>query len=215
MTYHCMVKDMCPVCGYLDSTEEVFGPNGEHAYQEICPSCGTQFGYDDCLTSHRVLRKKWAKGKFRWHPGYQQPKDWNPVEQLKNLQLSEQEIKSLVRLSDPTKCNDWEFLSFRSLDEARKHTNVYLIMDGDYGRQVCLSVPIELVRCKEETLEKLLKKIDKVCRKYIVEAKFHFEGMRKGEIISAQISGGIADDKLWVHKELEHLRDDINNILMK
>ncbi|MFH1533849.1 MAG: hypothetical protein ABID64_02865 [Nitrospirota bacterium] len=215
MTYHCIVTDTCPVCGYFDSTGEVFGPNGEYAYQENCPSCGTQFGYNDCLISHRVLRKRWAKDGFIWDSRSleDKPKNWNPTAQLKNLQLSDQEIKDLVRLSDPTKCDDWEFLSFRNLDEARKYKNIYLIMEGDYGRQIYLSAPIELIKCSEKILEKLLQKIDKIRCNDTGGAKICFEGMQKGQIISASVSKGIADNKLWVHKELEHMKDEINGIL--
>jgi len=42
----------CPVCGYNDPA---LPPFGEEWRDEICPSCGSQFGYDDANTSHEDL----------------------------------------------------------------------------------------------------------------------------------------------------------------
>lgn len=80
------MKYVCPVCGY---------PNleSEPANHEICPSCGTQFGYDDYLRSYESLRNEWfAKGAKWFLEGYK-PKNWNPYLQLLNLQ-SEVEFSS-------------------------------------------------------------------------------------------------------------------------
>ena len=40
---------VCPVCGYLGLTEEPWkmGPEYDSPSYEICPSCGTEFGYTD------------------------------------------------------------------------------------------------------------------------------------------------------------------------
>jgi hypothetical protein len=45
---------LCPVCGY-DRLED---PPGTFT---ICPSCGTEFGYDDAFASHAELRAKWLQ----------------------------------------------------------------------------------------------------------------------------------------------------------
>ena len=54
----------CPVCGY-NKLEE---PPEEHA---ICPSCGTQFGYNDegPLSKdlmHAELRRDWIAHQAQW-----------------------------------------------------------------------------------------------------------------------------------------------------
>lgn len=53
----------CPVCGYdrLDRPP---------AHQKICPSCGTQFGFHDQVSSLDALRRRWLRGtemEPKWH----------------------------------------------------------------------------------------------------------------------------------------------------
>src|ERR1017187_7282190 len=45
---------LCSVCGYdrLEDPPKNF---------TICPSCGTEFGYDDAFASHAELRAKWLR----------------------------------------------------------------------------------------------------------------------------------------------------------
>ena len=66
----------CPVCGYKKLTE----PPRNFS---ICPSCGTEFGYDDAKRSHAELRTRWIEAGGQWfsratHP----PQNWNPFRQL-------------------------------------------------------------------------------------------------------------------------------------
>lgn len=83
----------CPVCGY-----ELNFKAWDNGYdsQEICPSCGTQFGYNDFGTSKeeiiskwRTLRKNWIERGMKFkHPSSMlklPSNDWNPSEQLKNI----------------------------------------------------------------------------------------------------------------------------------
>lgn len=49
----------CPVCGYGQMTEPPENYN-------ICPSCGTEFGYHDLSKSHRDLRNKWLADGAKW-----------------------------------------------------------------------------------------------------------------------------------------------------
>lgn len=74
---------LCPVCGYNDALAPPY-KNGQYDwYQEICPSCGTQFGYDDCGISHQELRRKWLAGGARWWSSSPQPPNFKGAEQLK------------------------------------------------------------------------------------------------------------------------------------
>jgi len=64
----------CPVCGFPD----LEFPPQDHT---ICPSCGTQFGYDDVGHSHIDLRKLWIWEGAPWfleNP----PPHWDPWMQL-------------------------------------------------------------------------------------------------------------------------------------
>jgi hypothetical protein len=72
------MKYVCPVCGY----RELPSPPVDMSY-EICPSCGTEFGYNDFRRSHNDLMMDWVRGGMRWHASWQpQPPDWKPRQQL-------------------------------------------------------------------------------------------------------------------------------------
>lgn len=65
----------CPVCGY----RLPFAPTDHR----ICPSCGTEFGYDDSGVSHEQLRERWMRSGSRWwSPVDARPSNWNPLEQV-------------------------------------------------------------------------------------------------------------------------------------
>lgn len=44
----------CLVCGHPGLEEDP-----RRSTHEICPCCGTQFGYDDAQASHAELRQAW------------------------------------------------------------------------------------------------------------------------------------------------------------
>lgn len=67
---------ICPVCGYDRLTESP----GDFT---ICPSCGTEFGYDDAFHSHPQLRDRWIRRGMRWwSPVDPQPENWDPSKQV-------------------------------------------------------------------------------------------------------------------------------------
>lgn len=70
--------NICPVCGYLLK----WPPADFH----ICPSCGTEFGYDDAGRTHSELRAMWLRsGAEWWSPTTQRPEHWDAYLQLDNL----------------------------------------------------------------------------------------------------------------------------------
>lgn len=71
------MKYQCPVCGYAKLEDP---PSN----QEICPSCGTQFGYHDIGRSHSYLRLQWIARQMPWRSvALPQPNGWNPIAQLR------------------------------------------------------------------------------------------------------------------------------------
>jgi hypothetical protein len=66
---------LCPVCGY---------PLQRPASDcDICPSCGTQFGYSDSGRTHEQLRNIWMQEGMNWHSQvHQVPRGWNPELQM-------------------------------------------------------------------------------------------------------------------------------------
>ena len=71
-----MTYSTCPVCGFdkLSRPLEQF---------DICPCCGTEFGYDDSALTHEQLRIQWIRsGADWWSETTEPPADWNPIVQL-------------------------------------------------------------------------------------------------------------------------------------
>ncbi len=66
----------CPVCGYIELPE----PPRNFS---ICPSCGTEFGFDDANVSYADLRRKWILHGAQWFSRARHPSPgWNPWMQL-------------------------------------------------------------------------------------------------------------------------------------
>ena len=80
-------KYICPVCGFDGLAEPAYDETGSPSF-EICPSCGTEFGYHDATQSHEDLRKAWISHGAAWKSEViPPPKGWDPFEQLKKAGL--------------------------------------------------------------------------------------------------------------------------------
>ncbi len=83
----------CPVCGY-DRLED---PPTDF---NICPCCGTEFGYHDANFTHAQLRQRWiAAGAPWWAADVPPPPDWDPIQQLTNMGygLTDQDRVAMTR----------------------------------------------------------------------------------------------------------------------
>jgi hypothetical protein len=77
---------MCPVCGYPNLDEPPYDEQNCPTYL-ICPSCGTEFGYDDANTKHAALRQRWvANGMRWWSKATAPPTNWDPLAQLRSVE---------------------------------------------------------------------------------------------------------------------------------
>lgn len=75
---------VCSVCRYPDLDEPAYDSFGCASYN-ICPCCGTEFGYDDSTTAHSDLREKWVSEGMQWWSKHKlKPNGWDPVRQLIN-----------------------------------------------------------------------------------------------------------------------------------
>lgn len=72
-----MIHYTCPVCAYTQMPYQAAEGN-------ICPCCGTEFGYDDTMgVTFRDLRDRWVAQRTPWFsPVDQPPPLWNGVAQL-------------------------------------------------------------------------------------------------------------------------------------
>jgi hypothetical protein len=80
---------VCPVCGFPELLESPRTSTGAGS-DEICPSCGFQFGYDDDSEgiTYEDWRAKWIRAGMPWFStSTAPPPAWNPVEQLEGLRL--------------------------------------------------------------------------------------------------------------------------------
>lgn len=51
----------------------------------ICPSCGVEFGHDDCGRNFSELRREWIRDEAPWSSRLvPRPIDWNPYVQMLN-----------------------------------------------------------------------------------------------------------------------------------
>jgi hypothetical protein len=74
-------KYRCPVCGYSDLDEPPYDKYGCASF-DICPCCGTEFGYHDATRSHAQLRQDWVTRGAPWFSTMPPPPDWSALEQL-------------------------------------------------------------------------------------------------------------------------------------
>jgi hypothetical protein len=71
----------CPVCGWDRIEEDPMGRTFE-----ICPCCGTEYGYQDAGRTHAELRQDWIEDGMAWWSCVRAaPDGWNPQEQLKRV----------------------------------------------------------------------------------------------------------------------------------
>ncbi|MGO1080013.1 hypothetical protein [Inquilinus sp. CA228] len=74
----------CPVCRFPGLEEAPYDEHGCASF-DICPCCGTQFGYDDATTGHSELRARWIAGGKRWWSEKGPPADWGAETQLAQI----------------------------------------------------------------------------------------------------------------------------------
>jgi hypothetical protein len=78
----------CPVCGFGGLHQPARNEKGGGSF-EICPSCGTEFGYHDTTRSDEELRHAWVQAGARWHSRSRPPPpDWDPYRQLRQAGLA-------------------------------------------------------------------------------------------------------------------------------
>ena len=78
---------MCPVCAYPALAEPAYNRTMGGS-NEICPSCGFQFGVTDHdkHISHDQWRQMWIDQGMPWDSiGRKMPEGWDPREQLKKI----------------------------------------------------------------------------------------------------------------------------------
>lgn len=126
----------------------------------------------------------------------------------KNISEHESPMRKMVHDS-----HGETYTALKSLDDAKKTPNSYLVMEGDDGGQIYLVTPITLVKCNDKTLENLLKSLDALSWNDISMANIYYEVHGSNSIVSGGMGGGKAEKELWVHKDFEKIKDKIAQVL--
>jgi hypothetical protein len=102
-----------------------------------------------------------------------------------------------------------------SFSDAKQTENSVVIMEGDWGGQIYLTCPLNLVSCDEEVLKKLLDYLDGIvwaCNEG--EGKgIYYEVKCPGEGVSGGMGGGVVLPELWVHDEFLNIKGTIQKII--
>lgn len=127
---------------------------------------------------------------------------------LIQLPKHESPLRRMVSNTDGSK-----YSAMKTLDDAKKESNAYVIMDGDDGGQIYLVCPVERVNCTYEALNILLHDLDALAWNDESMAGLYYEVHEPGEVISGGMGGGRAETELWIHERLDHLKAKIKSVI--
>ena len=105
------------------------------------------------------------------------------------------------------------YVSYPSLVEAQADPDGVMIMEGDDGGTIYVVCPARLVRCSQQSLERLLQDIDALVWREPDMARIVFERARVGQRIAGGLGGGIVTDQIWVHEELDRVATSIRAVI--
>jgi hypothetical protein len=113
------------------------------------------------------------------------------------------------------KAHGGDYAALESFDLARAHADAIVIMEGDEGGTIYLTVPIRKVSCGEVALNHLLSDIDAMCWAQLGTAQVFYEVLPIGGGVAGGMGGGRVGDGLWLHPKLERLsvRKEIEEVL--
>ena len=95
-----------------------------------------------------------------------------------------------------------EYAPVGTLEEAKDIEDGYLIMDGDYGGQIYLTIPARLVESDMSVLQHLLVDIDSFEFSNPDTASLHFERYSPRSSVVGGKGGGRILKGLWIHPSL-------------
>lgn len=121
-------------------------------------------------------------------------------------EVSEHDVRSFL-----AEVHGDEYVAYRSLKEARADPDSAVVLSGDYGATIFLTVPVRLLRCGLATLRILVSDLDAVTwmsgRLTIATVAIERHPVGTGVIGGGR--GGVVVDGVWLHptKVAPELRD--------
>ena len=108
-----------------------------------------------------------------------------------------------------------DYVPLEGFEAARNCPNSIVILEGDDGGTIYLTIPACTVSCSEVALNQLLSDIDGMCWADPTMRRVVYEVLAIGEVVAGGMGGGRVLDGLWLHPEVEKLgvRQDIEDVL--
>lgn len=79
-------NNICRVCGLKFKDYYPWGENSDSPSFDICPCCGTEFGYQDCIIEAiKAQRERWKNSGYNWKYEKEKPLNWLLEEQLAQI----------------------------------------------------------------------------------------------------------------------------------
>ncbi len=106
-------------------------------------------------------------------------------------------------------------VSFERLEDARRESDSALVLEGDYGDTIYLTVPVRHIACDEPALIQLLRDIDSIAWQDSDGTTLCYELLPVGARVAGGMGGGMVVDGLWLHSTIEAvgLRSEIESVL--
>ena len=99
----------------------------------------------------------------------------------------------------------YEYVAYKSMDEARADQDAIVILTGDYGGQVYLTCPLVKVQCSQPILEKLLAELGRFA--WGDGEDIYFERVRPDRFVFGGMGGAPVMDDVWIHGEFRNLHE--------
>lgn len=112
--------------------------------------------------------------------------------------------------------HDTSFYPLRTLDEARHHDDGVAILQGDWGGQIYAVIPVRMIRCSTDTLQRLLLDLDIEawsCNEN-EGASIYYERKPAGIGVAGGMGGGASTGQLWVHPEFDEIAEQIRRVII-
>ncbi len=107
------------------------------------------------------------------------------------------------------------FHPLRTLEEARQHEDGVAILQGDWGGQIYAVIPVRMILCSLESLQRLLLDLDTIawsCNEN-EGASIFYERKPAGTGVAGGMGGGASTGTLWIHPEFDDIAEQIQHII--
>lgn len=97
----------------------------------------------------------------------------------------------------------YQYVAYRTMDEARTDDDAIVILQGDDGGQIYLTCPLNKVRCSQDCLSRLLREMGYFS--WGAGEEMFFERVRPDRFVSGGMGGGRVENDVWIHREFRNL----------